>query len=61
MTSYHTIANNLRSNEWTYNKELGVWTNKHGYNVNCTETYSNPFRQIKRDAGAKYNVIGAQE
>ena len=36
MTSYHTIANNLRSNEWTYNKELGVWTNKHGYNVNCT-------------------------
>ena len=36
MTSIHTITNNMRSNEWTYDKVLGVWTNKQGYKVNHT-------------------------
>ena len=36
MTSIHTITNNLRANEWVYNKDSGVWTNKHGYNVKHT-------------------------
>ena len=36
MTSIHTITNNLRANEWVYDKELNVWTNKHGYNVKHT-------------------------
>jgi hypothetical protein len=36
MTSVHIINNNLRSNEWEYDTELGIWTNKYGYNVKHT-------------------------
>ena len=36
MTSIHTITNNIRANEWVYNNDLDVWTNKHGYNVKDT-------------------------
>ena len=36
MTSIHTINNNLRTNAWQYNPDLGVWTNKSGYKINYT-------------------------
>lgn len=36
MTSFHTVTNNLRSNEWTYDKESGIWTNKRGYKIKNT-------------------------
>ena len=36
MTSVHVINNNIRANEWVYDKELCVWTNKHGCKVKHT-------------------------
>ena len=36
MTSIHAINNNIRANEWKYDKNLGVWTNKHGYKMKHT-------------------------
>ena len=36
MTSYHTIINNLNANKWAYNEDLGIWTNKNGYNIEHT-------------------------
>lgn len=36
MTSIHVINNNIRANEWVYNKELDVWINKHNYKVKHT-------------------------
>ena len=33
MTSYHNVMNNLNANKWAYNEDLGIWTNKNGYNI----------------------------
>ena len=46
MTSIHNIKNNMNSNNWKYNKNTGVWKNKHGYEIKNTGKIFNEGKEL---------------